>query len=285
MKKLTEDIIKKDLEAIKRKEDANKTDFGHLLVCAGTFGMAGAAVMCGGAALRSGCGLLTFMAEKEIIHILQTSLPQAMCMDIEKDAEPGKYSAIAIGPGLVNRAGEGKLERLLTGSEDGSKAEYEGEMVIDAQSLNVIAENGWHERLKNKGTGRVLTPHEGEMARLLGVDSKTVKVDRPGAAEKLYEMTGCNIVLKGKETIICGAEGLFVNPTGNPGMATGGSGDVLTGMIAAFACQGMTAFDAACAGVYIHGLAGDLAAGKYGVVSMTALDITEMIPAALNKML
>lgn len=271
---LEAETIKKWLDIIKRKEDANKNDHGHMLVCAGTLGMAGAAVMCGQAALKSGCGLLTFYVEREIIPVLQISVPQGMCVDISKNIDYGKYDSIAAGPGLVSNAGEYRLESFLN--------EYDGKLVIDAASLNVIAEKGCWDVLKKAGKRVVMTPHEGEMARLLGKDSSAVKKDRIGAAQKLHEMTGCNIVLKGKDTIILGGDGACINPTGNPGMAAGGSGDVLTGMIAGFACQGMSAFEAACTGVYVHGLAGDIAAEKYGVVSMTALDIIKEIHAAVN---
>jgi NAD(P)H-hydrate epimerase len=279
MESITADSVKEKLHLIKRAEDANKTDLGHLLICAGSFGMAGAAVMCGTGALKCGSGLVSFYCQKEIIPILQISLPQAMCIDIDSNVTMMKYSAIAIGPGFLIKSGEKSLSRFISG--------YAGTMVIDAQSLNVLAERrGLMDELKRRSGDSVLTPHEGEMARLLGVESKAVKEDRIGAALRLHDLTGSTIVLKGSGTIIVKKDGsALINTTGNPGMATGGSGDVLTGMTAAPAAQGMCADDAAECGVFLHGMAADICRRYTGEISMTAMDIADAVPFAFIEVI
>ena len=278
MIKITRDLVKEKLQVIERKSDANKKDFGHLLICAGTEGMAGAAVMCGKGAVKSGCGLLTYYVEKEIIPILQVTLPEAMCIDLESDPDLGKYDSVAIGPGLLNKMGPTRLERFVK--------EFDGPLVIDAESLNVIAKNDHFDDLTERLNNTVLTPHEGEMARMLDIDYRVVRKDRQAAAKQLQKKTGAVVVLKGRNTIVASSGSMMhVNTSGNAGMATGGSGDVLTGMIAALCCQGMNAHDAALCAVYIHGRAGDLAAGKKGMISMTAMDIIEEIPAAFCETL
>lgn len=274
MEQITKETVRKKLSVIRRADDANKSDLGHLLICAGSYGMAGAAVMCGTGALKSGSGLVTFYCNKEIIPILQVSLPQAMCIDIDNNVVMQKFSALAIGPGLMTKTGERRLGDFING--------FTRPMVIDAQALNVLASAPDMMAAVKKRTGdTVMTPHEGEMARLLGKESRDVKADRTGAVHRLHEMTGSVAVLKGKETLIAGKNGkVYINTTGNPGMATGGSGDVLTGMIAALAAQGMSAEDAAVCGVFLHGRAADICRRYTGEISMTAMDIAGAVPAA-----
>lgn len=275
MIEITRELVREKLKIIERWEDSNKKDYGHLLICAGTLGMAGAAIMCGSGALKSGCGLLTFYAEKNIIPILQTTVPQAMCIDIEKNLAMEKYDAVTFGPGLVNAisARRLRLKRFIT--------EFDVPLIMDAEALKMTAENNDFELLKKRNGNTVLTPHEGEMAKLLGIEYNEVKENRADAATQLQKISGSVVVLKGSKTLVTSGNGsMHVNTSGNPGMATGGSGDILTGMIASLAAQGMSVSDAAVCGVYLHGRAGDIAAQKKGMISMNAMDIIEEIPAA-----
>jgi NAD(P)H-hydrate epimerase len=197
-----------------------------------------------------------------------------MCIDIEKNLEMGKYDAVTFGPGLVNEisARRLKLKRFMT--------EYNVPLIMDAEALKMTAENNDFEILKKRNGNTVLTPHEGEMAKLLGVDYKDVRSNREAAAIQLQKMSGAVVVLKGSKTLVASGSMMHVNTSGNPGMATGGSGDILTGMIASLAAQGMNVCDAAVCAVYLHGRAGDIAAQKKGMISMNAMDLIEEIPAA-----
>jgi NAD(P)H-hydrate epimerase len=155
-------------------------------------------------------------------------------------------------------------------------------LVVEADGLNCLAkESGWHERKK---ASVILTPHPGEMVRIWkSVFRKDMPTDRKEQAVMLAEKTGCTVVLKGASTVVADSEKVYVNTTGNAGMATAGSGDVLTGVIAAIAGQGLCDFDAAQLGVYVHGLAGDIAGEKYGEISMTAKEILKKLPKALIR--
>lgn len=267
------DLVQKKLEGIRRRDDSNKVDYGHLLVCAGSYGMAGAAVMCGLSAITSGAGLVTYYTYDEIVPVLQTNVPQAMCKSIDKEIIMGKYDAIAMGPGFLGEKAEKRIKRIIKG--------FIGSLVLDANALNVIARDELCEDLKEIGKRTVLTPHEGEMGRLLGTTSSAVKADRRGSVILLSQLTGCTAVLKGSETLVAGGDGtVYVNTSGNPGLATAGTGDVLTGIISGLAAQGMNSLDAAITGVFIHGHAGDLAKRKKGEISMTAADVIDMIPSA-----
>lgn len=263
-------MVASALKHIERSPLSGKYDYGHTLICAGSPGMAGAAVLAGRSALKGGSGLVTYYVDQTIIPILQTSVPEAMCIDIENDILLSKYDAIAVGPGLLTELGEKRLERFLKG--------YGNNLIIDAESLNVLAKSNKLNMVKERLGRTILTPHEGEMARLLGVQSSAVKEDRMGAARQLHERTKATVVLKGYETIVVSADGKeFVNTSGNPGLATAGTGDVLTGLIAAFSAQGLDVKQAAICGVYVHGKAGDLCAKKHGQISMTAGDVVEKL--------
>ena len=278
MKKITERTVSNKMKVLERKALSNKHEWGNVLICAGSFGMAGAAVMAGHGALKGGSGLVTYYVNRDIIPILQTSLPQAMCIDIEEEILLSKYDSIAIGPGLLTDLGEKRLHRFLRG--------YGNNLIIDAESLNVLARSDTLYMVKERVGGTVLTPHEGEMARLLGVSGKAVKEDRIGAARQLWEKTKATVVLKGYETIVITEKGdEYCNSTGNPGLATGGTGDVLTGLIAAFASQGMDSKDAAICAVYVHGKAGDKCAKAFGEISMNAMDVAHMIGPTIKKIM
>ena len=271
---------------VDRKKDVHKGDCGKVLVIAGSKGMAGAAVICGRAAYRAGAGLVRVSIEEELYPIIQTALPEATCVGRAlTEMDLSGYDAIAIGPGLGNGAANVKLVVSVLN-------DYDKTVVLDADGLNALAEAGLVSSLKTVPANAIITPHIGEAKRLI----PKARVERewpedslsePGRmkiTEMLLEETGAIVVLKGAGTIVaCTREGSHVNTTGNPGMATGGSGDSLTGIIAALAGQGRSAFDAAKSGVYIHGLAGDMAADKIGEHGMTAMDIAEMTALAIKE--
>ncbi|MDR3365169.1 MAG: NAD(P)H-hydrate dehydratase, partial [Clostridiales Family XIII bacterium] len=256
-----------------RKRGAHKGGFGRVLIVAGSKGMMGAAVLCARAALRTGSGLVTVSCAEKFFPIVQTAAPEATCIgrDIERAlsaAALSKYDAVAVGPGLGFELGLGSapgggnlalLSHIL--------ANYEGTLVLDADALNIIAAET--DRFHPPFSPRtILTPHAGEAARLLGLPGADgIEKDREAALHALRHKFGGTIVLKGADTFVTPNR---VNTTGNPGMAAGGSGDVLTGVIVSLAGQGFPAETAAAAGVYLHGLAGDIMAGEIGEAGLTA---------------
>ena len=248
-----------------RARNTNKGDYGRVLVVAGSKGMAGAAILCAKGALRAGAGLVTVSVPDELFPIVQTSLPEAIC--VGRDMTPeilARFDAIAIGPGLG--ATYDTWETVMYILENSG-----GKLVLDADALNVLV--GTNVTLD---MDTIITPHPGEAARLLGVDVSIVQSRREASAAILSEKFGCVSVLKGSGTIVASTNpslNLCVNTTGNPGMATGGSGDVLAGVLAAFLCRDMDTQTAACAGVYIHGFAGDLMVKEYGESGLLAGDL------------
>ncbi len=267
-----------------RKRDAHKGDFGRVLIFAGSVGMAGAAVLAGRAAVRSGAGLVRFLLpsfDDSIYPILQTAVPVATCVSLKKNADFNEYDAIAAGSGLGDDEERIALLKRLAES-------YEGKLVLDADALNAISRGDISEELiRCSKADIVLTPHVGEARRLLG-DNLPIKTEeeRIEAAKALAEKYNCTVLLKGAGTLICApSKELIKNESGNPGMAAGGSGDVLSGIIAAFAGQGLSAFDAAACGAYIHGSAGDLAAEFVGEICMNAEDLIGFLPLAFKKAL
>lgn len=281
----------KDAASLCRPRDAesHKGTYGHGLLIAGCYGMAGAALMSARACLRSGIGLLTVSTPECNRIILQTAVPEAMvctngakCWESELEGKliagvREKYSAIAVGPGLgtSNETAEALLH-LMT--EIGDYQTIRKPVILDADALNIIASSERPDLLK----GTVITPHPGEFDRLLKCCGQSY--DKSGRAEQASEFAakyGCHVILKGHATVVASPDGdISVNTTGNPGMATGGSGDVLTGILLALCAQGCRTFDAARLGVFIHGLAGDIAAERLGQISMTATDIIAFLPEA-----
>jgi len=260
----------------KRGKFSHKGTYGHALISAGSYGKMGAAVLSVGAALKSGAGLVSTHIPKCGYNIMQASNPEAMVISDESENELtgmvdySKYSAIGIGPGI------GKTERTADFVENLMKG-YHKPMVIDADALNIISE--LHYLREHIPTGSVLTPHPGEFKRLMGNWSDDlVKIQKQIDFSKQHRVT---IVLKGANTSISTPEGkVFFNSTGNPGMAKGGSGDVLTGVITALLAQGYSAEQAAIIGVFVHGRAGDIAAEVLGQTGMTARDIIQFLPEA-----
>jgi NAD(P)H-hydrate epimerase len=274
----------RELFLTRRQKDAHKGDFGHVLVVAGNKGMAGAAVLCARGALRAGAGLVTVSVPEELFPILQTAVPEAMC--IGRGLEPdlaetalSRYDVIALGPGIGTTAKSYELVSWLL-------QKYTGPFVLDADALNIVAVAGrsdkqWFANFPNVPSQSIVTPHPGEAARLLGVSKNVVTEDRAAALAALEAQLGCVVCLKGAGTLVSPQ---YINTTGNPGMATGGAGDVLTGVIASFLAQGMELGTAAKAGVYVHGLAGDLAAQRLGEHGLLAGDIADHIAYAIKKL-
>lgn len=275
-----------------RPEDIHKGQCGRVLIVAGSVGMAGAAVLSARGALKSGAGLVKIAAPFEIFNILQTAVPQATCMDVSEltEGQPDIYDAVAIGPGLgVDENRYLLIKHILK--------DYNGPVVLDADGINCLCKfDEGINSVKNRIAPVILTPHVGEANRLmeaLGEDSVKV-LGRQKSAEIISRKTGAVVLLKGAGTIVTemthhdaevppDKQKTYINTTGNAGMATGGSGDVLTGVIASLAGYGIEPFDAACVGAYMHGLAGDISAEEYGQWGMTAVEIAESLPAAFKK--
>ncbi|HUS87226.1 MAG TPA: NAD(P)H-hydrate dehydratase [Bacteroidales bacterium] len=257
----------------------HKGRFGHGLMIAGSCGKAGAAVLSTLAALRTGIGLITAHVPKPVGDIIHASVPEAMVQCDQSDVLVSevynleKYDAVGIGPGIGTKPNTRKALRKLID-------EWKGPMVIDADGLNIIGEE--KDLLQKLSPNTILTPHPGEFARLAGDFSNGYA--RLNAQIKLSKETGSVILLKGAFTSISVPDGrLWFNTTGNPGMATAGSGDVLTGMILGMLSRGYNTVDAAIAAVYLHGLAGDIAAGVTGQESLIASDIINNIGNAFKK--
>ena len=259
-----------------RQQFAHKGNFGHALLIAGSKGMAGASVLAARACLRSGVGLLTVHAPICNNDILQTSVPEAMvetdanetCFAIPTDTDD--YQAVGIGPGL-GRSEETEAALL-------EQLEHcQTPVVVDADALNILANH--RHTLTHLPKGSILTPHPKELERLTGKCQDSY--ERLTKACELAHAANVHIILKGAySAIITPAGKCYFNPTGNPGMATGGSGDVLTGVILALLAQGYPAEDAAKIGTYIHGLAGDFAQKKQGMIGLIASDIITCLPTA-----
>ncbi len=262
-----------------REPFMHKGHFGHALIIAGSSGKGGAAILAAGGALRAGVGLLTARIPASISTAMHVAIPEAM---IEADDDnhivtsPGRvghFNAIGIGPGIGSDNQTANAFKLLL-------QEYRKPIVIDADAINILAENPtW---LSFVPAGSILTPHPREFERLAGRQPNSLA--RLEAAKGLCVKHNVHIVLKGAYTaIVCPDKKVYFNPTGNPGMATAGSGDVLTGIILGWLAQGYTPLQSALAGVYLHGLAGDIAAKRQGQQGLTASDIIFHLGKAARK--
>lgn len=267
-----------------RRPSAHKGDFGHLLMVAGSEGYSGAAVLCSQAAMRSGVGLVTLAAPRAVWPIIASQCREVMPTPFDP-AEAGpetlaplleKCDALAIGPGLgQSKATETVVTWLLQ--------HCDRPMVIDADALNVLANNT--ARLRNARGPVVITPHPGEMSRLTGQSTKEVQSDRWGCSTRFAAETKAIVVLKGARTVVANPAGdITVNSTGNPGMASGGVGDVLTGVMGALLAQNFSAFDAARLGVWLHGFAGDIATLEIGEEALIASDVIAHLGAAFRRL-
>jgi NAD(P)H-hydrate epimerase len=269
-----------------RKADAHKGSFGKVCIVGGSVGFSGAAAIAGRSALRSGAGLVRVATPKSVLPVVAAIEPCYTTIPLPEDAagrmssgavnvvldQIGQNDVMAFGPGAGVGAGVKDVVNALI--EQGGLR-----LVVDADGLNCLARAGdWAQRRK---ASMILTPHPGEMKRLwAGLFREPLPASRIEQAGALAERTGCVVVLKGAGTVVTDAKRVYVNTTGNPGMATAGSGDVLTGVIAAMIAQGLSDLDAAVLGVYVHGLAGDIAAKKIGQVSLMATDITDNLGEA-----
>ncbi len=261
-----------------RRKFAHKGHYGHAYLVAGSYGKAGAAVLSAKAALRSGAGLLTVQIPNSAYQVIQTAVPEAMCMaDDHPQIVSGlgnleNYNAIGVGPGLGKHDQTTRALKLLIQNSTVP-------MVLDADALNILAENlTWCGFLPK---GSIFTPHPGEFDRLAA--KTTDEHDRLEKAVELAHRFQVHIVLKGAHTVVVCPDGrCFFNSTGNPGMGTGGSGDVLTGMILGWLAQNYSPLHSCLLGVYLHGRAGDLAANRKGFEGLIASDIIDMIPKAIK---
>ncbi|WJH37073.1 NAD(P)H-hydrate dehydratase [Paenibacillus sp. CC-CFT747] len=254
----------------KRSADSHKGSYGHALIAAGTQRMSGAGLLCAKAALRTGCGLATWAVPASLAPHLLGRLPEAMLAGIA-DAGHGDWThvaadaitalaaerdALAIGPGMGRYAEDAQWLREIWEGADCP-------LLLDADALNMLAEASDFASWPRREAGTVLTPHPGEMARLAGTTTAEVQKDRIGHASRYASEHGVTLVLKEARTVIAAPDGrVYLNPTGNAAMAKGGSGDVLSGVIVSLLAQGLSDVQAACFGVYLHGLAGDRAAAS-----------------------
>lgn len=274
-----------------RAKSANKGDFGRVLVIAGSAGMTGAACLCAEAALRVGAGLVTVGCPASLNDILEVKLTEAMTLPLPETYQRSLdtralalilehaegATALAIGPGISRQPEAAALVRRLV-------ARVERPMVIDADGLNALADASV--LLEGEHAPAVLTPHPGEMGRLMGVATERIQARRAYFAEAAANRFHSVIILKGAYSLIAEpGRHLVANPTGNPGMATGGTGDVLTGTVAGLIAQGLLPFEAAAAGAYLHGLAGDIAARRVGEASLIAGDVVAALPQAICQTL
>jgi ADP-dependent NAD(P)H-hydrate dehydratase / NAD(P)H-hydrate epimerase len=270
-----------------RPQNSNKGMYGHVLVVGGSFGKSGAPAMAGLGSYRSGAGLVTVALPESALTTVAAVRPELMTDPLEETeggrvrfAEAGrllklleKMTVLALGPGLGTEDETVRLVKRLY-------AEAEVPAVVDADGLNALAGD-----LPRTDKTRILTPHPGEMARLTGKSTKEVQADRLGVAQKLASESGATVVLKGDRTVIAFADGeTWVNPTGSPAMATGGTGDILTGMIAGLVAQHPTDWRrAVTAAVWLHGRCGELAGAHWGEQAMLATDMLDFLPAAMNE--
>ena len=255
----------------RRPRDAHKGVFGHVLCMGGSKGFSGAVAMASRAAARSGAGLVSAFVSESIHALVASAVPEVM---VHSSMPDGKWTAVLVGPGMGRSATtrEQVLQLLETSAVP---------LILDADAITMLA--GHIEAIAAAKCPVVLTPHPGEFAALFGLKVEDVQEDRFGMAKMAADRLGATIVLKGAGTIVA-APGvpMAVNLTGNPGMASGGSGDVLAGIIAGFAGQGIPVFEAACAAVWLHGRAGDLAASEKSQASIIAPDLIEKLPEAFR---
>lgn len=272
----------------KREADSHKGVYGRGLMIGGSRGMAGAIAISGMAALRSGAGLVTLAAPEGCVEtvasfhpaIMTSALPCDISGSVTSSADDNirdlseNATCVAIGPGLG-------LSNQIAALVSRFYRESNKPMVVDADALNALAREP--DSLVAPGGPRVLTPHPGEFGRL--AEGLELAPDGPGnQAEAMARRCNAVVILKGNRSLVTDGKTTMRNTTGNPGMATAGAGDVLTGVITALICQGLAPFEAATLGVYVHGMAGDLAAEKRGQIGMIATDIIEFLPAAFQKL-
>ncbi|MBN1825125.1 MAG: NAD(P)H-hydrate dehydratase [Candidatus Eisenbacteria bacterium] len=272
-----------------RRRDAHKGNFGRILIAGGSPCLTGAPLLAGRAALRSGAGLVTLGVPSSLQSLYAARVMELMTLPLaDREGthtgegarifldDPGRFDTLAVGPGF-GRGGdqEAFVDEVL--------ARWEGPVVFDADALRTLA--GKEDRMRASRAKVILTPHLGELEAMTGATREAIVEDRIGFVRRWAERVGAILVLKGNPTLVADPEGyVSLNTTGNPGMATAGSGDVLTGIVAALLGTGLGAADAARLGVWLHGRAGDLAAGRKGEAGMIAGDLVEALPATLHPL-
>jgi len=275
---------------LRRKINSHKGDYGHILILAGSAKFSGAGLLCAEAALRSGAGLVTLGIPKSINQaVIINKIREVMTLPLPETKEGTlslgalnkineflkKVDILIIGPGLGSNKSTFSLIRKVI-------AKTTQPMVIDADGLNAL--NNHLDIIKNHKGKIVLTPHPAEMSRLFGVKVGVIKKNMKFVAKKYAKHYNSVIVLKGHNSVVTdGSSQCYINKTGNPGMATAGSGDVLSGIAGAFLAQGLDSFEAAKYAAYIHGLAGDIAAKKKTQMGLIASDIIKNIPGAIKR--
>jgi NAD(P)H-hydrate epimerase len=273
---ITLETVKNIIE--RRSREIHKGDCGRILIAAGSWGMAGAAVLAARGALRAGSGLVQLAVPEKIFPIVQTGVIEATCLSDDLSAiDWSRYDAAAIGPGLG------------TGTESIKKVKdvlnlYDGPLIIDADELNVLAALGEaaFDKIRHRPAETIITPHIGEARRLMGVDYDP-DMPRGELAMALAARIGAITVLKGAGTVVALPDGVtYTNTTGNPGMAVGGSGDILAGIIASLVGQHISPLDAAACGVWLHGRAGDICASEIGQYGMLPSDMLLCLPRLLK---
>lgn len=285
-------MVKKHLSKIPpRRQDTHKGDFGHVFVLGGSPGMTGAAFLASQAALLAGSGLVTCGIPKRLNAIMEVKLTEGMTLPLPETKEGSfsssaekeiidfaeKINVAAIGPGISrHKDTQGLVRNLLKNLNK--------PIVLDADGLIAIV--GHCDILKKRKAPTILTPHPGEMSRLIGKNIRVVQENREKAAAGFAKKYNTILVLKGHRTVVADQKGdLYVNKTGNSGMSTAGVGDVLTGMISSFVGQGIDPYSAAVIGVHLHGLAGDIAAKEKGQFSLIASDLLDKLPQAIKEVL
>jgi len=274
----------------KRKTDTHKGDYGYVFVVGGSLGLTGAVCLCANAALRSGSGLVLAGVPESLVNIFETKLTEVMSLPLDEDRK-GFLSARAFKK--IENINE-KIDVFAVGCGASTKfsvkelvwkivEEIDRPIVLDADGINAFTDN--LNRLDRKKTGQlVLTPHLGEFSRLIKVDVANIKKSRKKLVKEFALRYNLTLVLKGPNTLVTDGKNIFENETGNPGMATAGSGDVLTGIIASLIGQGLDCFSAGKLGVYLHGVAADFAVKDKTQNCLIASDIIEYLPKAFKKL-
>ncbi len=269
-----------------RPKDTHKGSYGHLFILGGSPGLTGAVCLAGDAAMRSGCGLATIGIPESLNDIIEIKLTEVMSLPLADTPERtfsvkavppalgfirDRADAVVIGPGIsCSNEETAKFVKQVVAKTDKP-------LVIDADAIKTVASD---KSLLKKNTAVILTPHPGEMSCLTGLTVKEIQGSREETAREFADKYGVILILKGYHTVVTDGKNISVNLTGNPGMATAGSGDVLAGMLGSFVAQGYGAFEAAEYAAYVHGLAGDLAAKELGETALIASDIIKYFPDA-----
>lgn len=272
----------------RRKKETHKGDYGHLFIIGGSPGLTGAVCLSAKSALRSGCGLVTIGVPKNLNIIIEIKTDEVMSKGLPETKKhtigvkalkvcteftEKKADGLLIGPGISTNIETEKFFKMFF-------PKIKKSVIVDADALKILGKN--LSLLANHNNNIILTPHPGEMASLTGLKINEIQKNREHIAKELAKKFSVTVVLKGNKTVVTDGEKTYINLTGNPGMATAGSGDVLSGIIGGFLVQGFSCWDSVCLGTYIHGLAGDMAEKKYGEYSLIASDIIKFIPLAIK---